>query len=168
MTIGASVSDLTAREKATGILSGAKLRMLEDAGLMVTDTPPMPTERYPVIMCDPPWSYRDKAADGERGVGFKYPVMTLDDIKGLPMRSISSKDCVLFLWATFPMMKEAFEVLSTWGFSYRTVAFTWVKTTKRGKLPWAWEIGRERTQSRVYWRREANRNVSQPQYIPSS
>nr|WP_206923009.1 MT-A70 family methyltransferase [Alicyclobacillus suci] len=85
-------------------------------------------------MSDPPWSYRDKAADGERGAGFKYPVMSLDDIKGLPMRSIAAPDCALFMWATFPMMREAFEVLSAWGFEYRTVAFTWVKLTKLGKL----------------------------------
>lgn len=32
--------------------------------------------KYTLIYADPPWTYRDKAADGERGAGFKYPVMT--------------------------------------------------------------------------------------------
>lgn len=95
---------------------------------------PFPDGRFSVILADPPWSYRDKAADGERGAGFKYDVMTLDDIKGLPIREIADKDCALFMWATYPMMPEAFEVLNAWGFKYRTVAFTWVKTTKHEKL----------------------------------
>jgi hypothetical protein len=35
---------------------------------------------YQIIYADPPWSYRDSAADGKRGAGFKYPVMRFDDI----------------------------------------------------------------------------------------
>ncbi|MBY0594693.1 adenine methylase, partial [Klebsiella sp. TF21-TM] len=30
--------------------------------------------RYSLIYADPPWMFRDKAADGKRGAGFKYPV----------------------------------------------------------------------------------------------
>lgn len=93
-----------------------------------------PNRKYSVIMSDPPWSYRDKAQAGKRGATFKYPVMSLDEIKGLPMRTIADKDCALFLWTTYPMFSEALKVLDAWGFEYRTVAFTWVKTTKTGKL----------------------------------
>lgn len=35
------------------------------------------TGKYTLIYADPPWSYRDKAADGERGAWFKYPVMNV-------------------------------------------------------------------------------------------
>lgn len=41
------------------------------------------TGKYTLIYADPPWSYRDKAADGERGAGFKYPVMNVLDIAGM-------------------------------------------------------------------------------------
>jgi len=95
---------------------------------------PFPDKQYTVIYADPPWSYRDKATAGERGAGFKYSVMSLDDIKGLPMRSIAADDCALFMWATYPMLSEAFEVLNAWGFTYKTVAFTWAKIAKNGKL----------------------------------
>lgn len=95
---------------------------------------PFPNERYSIILCDPPWSYRDKAADGKRGAGFKYDVMSLDDIKGLPIRTIAAKDCALFMWATGPMMPEALHVIDAWGFEFKVIAFTWVKTTKYGKL----------------------------------
>ncbi|MEO0870444.1 MAG: MT-A70 family methyltransferase [Pseudomonadota bacterium] len=40
---------------------------------------------------------------------------------------------MLWLWATNPMLPDAFEVLSAWGFKFKT-AGTWVKTTKTGKL----------------------------------
>ena len=97
-------------------------------------TPQFPDERYSVILADPPWSYRDKCNSGERGAGYKYDVMSLDDIKGLPIRTIAADDCALFMWATYPMLPEAFNVLDAWGFTYRVVAFTWVKTTRHGKL----------------------------------
>lgn len=48
------------------------------------------------------------------------------------MGSICAKDSVLFLWATGPKMPEALSVMKAWGFTYRTVAFVWVKLTRRG------------------------------------
>lgn len=36
------------------------------------------------------------------------------------------------MWATFPMLKEALEVIEAWGFTYKTVAFNWVKQNKSG------------------------------------
>ena len=44
----------------------------------------------------------------------------------------AAPDCALFLWATDPSLPQALEVISAWGFAYKTVAFTWVKTTKDG------------------------------------
>ena len=37
------------------------------------------------------------------------------------------------MWATFPMLKEALEVVEAWGFTYKTVAFNWVKQNKSGE-----------------------------------
>ena len=44
---------------------------------------------------------------------------------------IRDRDCALFLWITFPCLCEALEVLTAWGFSYKTVAFVWVKQNRR-------------------------------------
>ena len=44
---------------------------------------------------------------------------------------LAAKDCALFLWITFPCLCEALEVLTAWGFSYKTVAFVWVKQNRR-------------------------------------
>lgn len=53
--------------------------------------------------------------------------MPLEDIKALPVEELAGRDCVLFLWATFPMLQEALDVIHAWGFKFKTVAFTWIK-----------------------------------------
>ena len=60
-----------------------------------------------------------------------YPTMCIEDIKALPVGELAAKDCALFLWITFPCLCEALEVLTAWGFSYKTVAFVWVKQNRR-------------------------------------
>ena len=57
--------------------------------------------------------------------------MKLSDICALPVADIAAGDCALFLWATYPNLQEAFEVIKAWGFTYKTVAFTWVKRNKQ-------------------------------------
>lgn len=57
--------------------------------------------------------------------------MSLEDIKALPVADLAEKDCTLFLWITFPLMREAFQVLEAWGFCYKTVAFVWVKQNRK-------------------------------------
>jgi N6-adenosine-specific RNA methylase IME4 len=60
----------------------------------------------------------DRAADNH------YPTMELIDIKALDIPA--ADDCVLFLWATAPMMPEALEVMKAWGFTYKSRC-VWVK-----------------------------------------
>ncbi len=83
---------------------------------------------YSAFLADPPWAYRDSADAGERGAAHKYATMSLANICALPVPRIAADDCALFLWATPPMLREAFAVMDAWGFGYRTIAFTWVKT----------------------------------------
>lgn len=86
--------------------------------------------KYKVIYADPAWSYKDKALAGNRGAGCKYEVMSIEDIKQLPVKELADDDCVLFMWVTMPMLERAFEVMRAWGFVYKTCAFTWVKQNK--------------------------------------
>lgn len=58
--------------------------------------------------------------------------MTLADIKALPVAEIADNPSVLLLWATFPQMQEALEVIKAWGFTYKTLGFSWLKTNKDG------------------------------------
>lgn len=88
-------------------------------------------KRYSIIYADPPWLYRDKALSGSRGACCKCPCMRIKDICSLPIQRITNEDCFLFLWTTFPMMRESLAVIEAWGFTYKTAAFTWVKKNKK-------------------------------------
>ena len=76
---------------------------------------------------------RDTGLD--RDASNHYPVQALEQIKALDVASIAAPDCVLFLWATAPMLPEALEVMAAWGFEYRT-NFVWTKD-RAGTGYWA-------------------------------
>ena len=86
--------------------------------------------KYQIIYADPPWRYADRKCNG--ACEFHYDTMSLDDIKKLPIKELTEKDCVLFLWTTYPMLKDALELIEAWGFKYKTIAFQWVKLNKSG------------------------------------
>ncbi|WQY99916.1 adenine methylase [Salmonella phage VB_ST_SPNIS2] len=89
------------------------------------------TGKYTLIYADPPWVYRDKAADGERGAGFKYPVMNVLDICRLPVWDLAAEDCLLAMWWVPTQPVEALKVIEAWGFRLMTMkGFTWHKTNK--------------------------------------
>jgi len=80
-----------------------------------------------------------------QGVAEKhYPTMHVDDICALPVADIAAKDSALFLWATFPMLPEALRVITAWGFTFKTVAFVWLKQNKKSP-GWFYGMG--------YWTR---------------
>ena len=67
------------------------------------------SQKYNIIYADPPWRYEQRSIQG--GAEQHYPTMTLDDICKLPVAELADKDCALFLWTTFPKLKEAFQVV---------------------------------------------------------
>ena len=91
--------------------------------------------KYKIIYADPAWSYKDKALAGNRGAGCKYDVMSINNIKNLPVKELADKDCVLFMWVTMPKLNECFDVIKACGFEYKTVGFTWVKLNKNKPTP---------------------------------
>lgn len=86
----------------------------------------LPVGPFKTILADPAWSYENGGPRG--GVDLQYPTMTLAEIQALPVASRAAKDAVLLLWATNPLMPEAFAVMGAWGFSYKT-CLTWCKDT---------------------------------------
>ena len=78
-------------------------------------------EFYPVIYVDPPWRYEHSETES-RAIENQYPTMSLDEIKALDINSITTDDCIMFMWATSPKLAESLEVIAAWGFSYRTCA----------------------------------------------
>ena len=92
-----------------------------------------PDKKYKIILADPPWQYDDKALAGNRGAGCKYDLMGIDEICSLPVSKIADDDCILFIWGTWTHIKEAQQVIESWGFEYKTVGFVWIKKFSTGK-----------------------------------
>lgn len=89
--------------------------------------------KYNIIYADPPWSYQDKGCNGNCESHYKN--LSIKDICDLPIKDIAEKDSVLFLWATYPMLKEALMVIEAWGFQYKSIAFQWIKLNKKNGKP---------------------------------
>jgi N6-adenosine-specific RNA methylase IME4 len=85
------------------------------------------TEKFRVIYADPAWSYNDKQETPMLGGASKhYNTMSVSEICSLPVKDISEKDAILFLWVTSPLLEDAFTVIKSWGFKYKT-SFVWDK-----------------------------------------
>lgn len=89
-------------------------------------------KKYEIILADPPWAYRVWSKKGAgRTAENHYPTMRIEDIRALPVDRLAAKDCALFLWVTMPTLLEAFSVIRAWGFTYKTVAFVWIKQNRK-------------------------------------
>ena len=91
------------------------------------------TKTYNVIVIDPPWQFESYSVETgmDRAADNHYPTMTMAELAALKLPA--DKNCVLFHWTTAPMLEQALNLTSIWGFSYRTHC-VWLKT-KNGK-PW--------------------------------
>lgn len=87
-------------------------------------------KKYDLILCDPPWEYQDTRGKQARFGGIPYETMSLDDLIRLPVKRICQHDCIMLMWSTGPMINDAMILMQSWGFKFKTIVFTWVKTTK--------------------------------------
>lgn len=88
----------------------------------------MPQQKFGVILADPEWRFEPWSRESgmDRAADNHYPTSCTEVIAARDVPSIAADDCVLFLWATVPMLPQALLVMSTWGFDYRS-QFVWVK-----------------------------------------
>lgn len=94
-----------------------------------------PRGQYGVILADPPWQYQMYGEDGyEKSPDKHYDCMSADQLKAMrdDILFAAGPNCVLFVWAVFPMLPLALDLLSTWGFQYKTGG-AWHKKTTGGK-----------------------------------
>jgi len=103
---------------------------------------PLPNKKYNIIYADPPWSY--KVWPKDTGIGrtaeSHYHTMNKENIQALPISDITEDNAVLFLWVTAPCLLEGIELIEKWGFTYKTIGFTWVKRNKIANT-WFWGMG---------------------------
>ena len=92
----------------------------------------LPNKKYQIILADPPWSYKvwSKETGSGRSAESHYHTMSLEDIQSLPIQSITDDNAVLFLWVIAPCLLEGIELIKKWGFTFKTIGFTWIKKNK--------------------------------------
>lgn len=118
----------------------------------------LPKRKYDIIYADPPWNYKgQRQHSGKGGVDTggadkHYDTLAVDELIQLPVKSIASDNCLLFMWATSPHLDQAIGLGKGWGFQWATVGFVWDKVRvnpgfytlsqcelclifKRGKIP---------------------------------
>lgn len=101
----------------------------------------LPDKKYGVILADPEWRFEPYSRETgmDRAPENHYPTSETSDIQSRDVASIAADDCVLFLWATAPMLPQAIDTLRAWGFDYKT-HFIWNKKRNgdgRGTGYWA-------------------------------
>ena len=89
-------------------------------------------KKYQIIYADPAWQYKTKEnlaktsiLNGE--INTHYKTMSIAELGRLPLRSISDKNSMLFMWVVSPMLDDGIELMKKWGFKYSTIAFIWHK-----------------------------------------
>lgn len=92
--------------------------------------------KYDVILADPPWAFKTfakKNVTPHRTEKDHYETMGFNALCALPVNEWAAKDCALFMWVVDSNLPEAIRLIEAWGFTYKTIAFSWVKTAKNGK-----------------------------------
>lgn len=100
----------------------------EKIGTQRNDFMNFPTQKYGVILADPPWTFKHWSSKGDdKSAQSHYDCMTIEDICALPVTFAAADDCALFIWCTWPTIFQAKDVIEAWGFRYRGLAWEWIK-----------------------------------------
>jgi len=92
----------------------------------------LPNKKYNIIYADPPWDFRDMKGTSF-GIGKQYPTLKDKELAALPIKNITTKDCILFMWTTHAHIESAIKIAKCWGFKYITIGFEWFKSLKMDK-----------------------------------
>lgn len=94
--------------------------------------------KFNILYADPPWKYERNKVQG--AAENHYPTMNIEQLCALDVEKITDENCTLFLWSTFPFLPEALRLIKTWGFTYKTTAFVWLKQNRKNK-DWFFGLG---------------------------
>lgn len=89
--------------------------------------------KFSTILADPPWQFQNrtgKMAPEHRRLS-RYPTMTLQDIKDLPVQDIANERAHLYMWVPNALLPDGLQVMESWGFSYKS-NLIWYKIRKDG------------------------------------
>ena len=89
--------------------------------------------KFATVLADPPWQFQNRTGKmaPEHKRLKRYPTMTLQGIKDLPVEAIVRDTAHLYLWVPNALLYEGLEVMDHWGFKYKT-NLIWYKIRKDG------------------------------------
>jgi N6-adenosine-specific RNA methylase IME4 len=88
----------------------------------------LPKSQFGAILADPPWDFKTwSGKTNARGPQNHYDTMEMNDIAKLPVGDLAADNCVLFMWTCWPVLFAAPRIMTEWGFTYKTCAFSWMK-----------------------------------------
>ncbi|MDY0372063.1 MAG: MT-A70 family methyltransferase [Sphaerochaetaceae bacterium] len=90
-------------------------------------------QKFKTILADPPWQFQNrtgKVAPEHKRLN-RYPTMSLNDIKNLPVNEVADDQSHLYLWVPNALLPTGLEVMKAWGFEYKT-NLIWEKIRKDG------------------------------------
>lgn len=90
-------------------------------------------QKFGTVLADPPWQFQNrtgKVAPEHKRLA-RYPTLSLDEIKSLPVLSLLSPTAHCYLWVPNALLQEGLKVLEAWGFQYKT-NLVWHKVRKDG------------------------------------
>ncbi len=90
-------------------------------------------KKFATILADPPWQFTNRTGKmaPEHKRLQRYPTMSLDEIKSMPVSSIAKDTAHLYLWVPNALIAEGLQVMESWGFTYKT-NLIWYKIRKDG------------------------------------
>lgn len=107
-------------------LQRAKLEVQKKIAASIPKPAP-PEGKYAVIYADPPWPVGSMVMDKwESPIEEKYPTMSIEEIRQLPIKELAAEQCSLFLWTTHTFLPDALKLIEEWGFKY-FCCITWDK-----------------------------------------
>jgi len=88
---------------------------------------------FGTILADPPWQFANRTGKmvPEHKRLMRYRTMPLDEIMEMPVARIAKPDGHLYLWVPNALLREGLEVMSRWGFTYKT-NIVWYKIRRDG------------------------------------
>lgn len=114
-------------EKVSAKVEAKKVKRAEIEQSTAAKIVALPAKKYGVIYADPEWKFKAFSEETtNHGPQDHYSVSETEDIAQRDIQSIAHSDCVLFLWATVPMLPDALKVMEAWGFEYKS-QIVWVK-----------------------------------------
>lgn len=89
--------------------------------------------KFATVLADPPWQFQNrtgKMAPEHKRLS-RYPTMSLQEIKDLPVEAVVNDTAHLYLWVPNALLADGLQVMEHWGFTYKT-NLIWYKIRKDG------------------------------------